>query len=197
MSSLHGGSKYEYVRYRKTKDKDKEKDRRSSTASSIIVRKSNKVGSAGETTSHGQSDTQSIATIEQLPPLPESESTSPILRTSSNASHGSRVSPSQVQTPASLQPYLESDAGESDVGDSVLEGSREWIGPPPGSSPPPAETSEAVTPKATRTAFLPPLGRRSSKASSRDKRHSKSGEGEDDEISHRCRCLLQQPVSSI
>lgn len=182
MSSLHGGSKYEYVRYRKAKDKDKERDGRSTAAGSVIVRKTHKDSSStkgiasGETASQAPLDTQSIAAIDQLPPLPESESTSPILRTTSNVSHGSRASPSQVPTPASLQPYLESDAGESDfgTGDSVLEGSREWIGPRPEHSLSRSETPEAVTPKAHRGAFIRPPSRRSSRTSARDSRHGKS-----------------------
>lgn len=188
-------SKFEYVRYRNRKDKDKDRDKdrdrdgRSSTAGSIIVRRSHrdkdssssKTGPSAETASQASVDTHANVVCDPLPPLPESASTSPILRTTSNISLGSRTSPSQVYTPANLQPYLESDTGESEGvgGDSQstanLEGSREWIGPHPESphldshhpeSPyPPSETSDAVTPKALKESFAAPPGQKSRAAS--------------------------------
>ena len=148
---------FEFVKARsrkeKEKDRDKDKDNRS-TVSGLAIRRhrdsnSTKHGSTTDTLSQVSTEIPNNSGLDQLPPLPESASTSPILRTTSHVSLGSRTSPSQIQTPANLQPYLESDSGEteSNVGDSQsalnLGNSAEWIGPIP------EESSEASTPRAS------------------------------------------------
>ena len=159
-------SHYEYVRPRQRKDKEKEKDKdkdkdkdNRSVASSLTIRRHREPGSARTTTTETASqilDDNGAATLDQLPPLPESADTSPILRTSSNVSISLRTSPSQVQTPASLQPYLEPDVGEDEnaigVTQTTVESmiSGELIGPVQETSADCDDSTEVSTPRASK-----------------------------------------------
>ena len=151
--------KYEYVRVRPRKDRDKERDgdKRSSVAGSIVVSKkahrdSTTARSVAPSDSASQADAQSNATAIELP-LPDSTATSPLLRTSSAVALASRTSPSSIQTPTTLQPYLESEAGDATSTmtatqpDNQIEEKKEWIGPKEESGKVPDEPEDSQTPK--------------------------------------------------
>ena len=113
-------SKYEVVRVRprKDRDRDKDSDKRSSIAGTggIIVKKhrdSTTTRSIAPSDSASQACTESQYQAANDTPSPDSTATSPLLRTSSAVSLTSRTSPSSIQTPAALQPYLESEAGDT------------------------------------------------------------------------------------
>ena len=145
--------KFEYVRVRarKDRDKDRDKDNRSDTRSvaesnitTIRDRKHRSSFSSSqrdltETSTQASSATYQDLPLEQLPALPETEesegastATSPLVRTSSNASNPTtRLSPQSIKTSVKLQPYLES---EPDISSSIsmaksMSESQEWIGP--------------------------------------------------------------------
>ncbi|KAL9126308.1 MAG: hypothetical protein Q9217_004620 [Psora testacea] len=144
--------RYEYVRSRPRKEKDRDHEREtrsvggSSTTTTIRDRKhrnsitSNPTGSS-ETASQASATLYQDMPLEQLPPLPETEesesastATSPIVRTNSNITNPtSRNSPSQIDTPAKLQPYLESvcDTASTTTATNQKSDSEEWIGPNP------------------------------------------------------------------
>ena len=112
-------SKYEVFRVRpgRGKDRDKDSDKRSSIhgTGGIIVKKHRESTTSrsiapSDSASQLCDDTHSQASNDTF--LPDSATSSPLLRTSSAVSLPSRTSPSSIQTPAALQPYLESETDE-------------------------------------------------------------------------------------
>ena len=156
-------SKYEVlrVRPRKDKDRDKDSDKRSSIAGTggIIVRKhrdstTSRSIAPSDSASQACAETQSQGTTDA--PSPDSETTLPLLRASSAVSLTSRTSPSSIQTPAALQAYLESEAGDTestvtqDKPTANHEAKKEWIGPPEGTSTMSDEAEDSTTPRPNR-----------------------------------------------
>lgn len=156
-------TKYEIVRPRpkKDKDRDRDSDKRSSIASTggIIVKRSRESATTkssviSDLASQVGTDTLSNATYETQ--SSESSFTSPLSRTSSAVSLTSRTSPSAIQTPLALQPYLESESGEvpttvvPEMSTAVDDTAKEWIGPKEDTGKTPDELEDSSTPKPMR-----------------------------------------------
>ena len=162
--------KFEYVRVRtrKDRDKDRDKDNRSDTRSvaessitTIRDRKHRSSFTSGqresaETSTQASSAAYQDLPLEQLPALPETEesegasaTTSPLLRTSSNASSTtSRTSPPSFKTPEKLQPYLESEPDVSSTTSTAkpISEFQEWIGPRTDMATPVDDLLDSTTP---------------------------------------------------
>ena len=105
------------VRPNRGKDRDKDSDKRSSIHGSggLVVKKhrestTSRSVAPSDSASQLCDDTHSQATNDTF--SPDSTKSSPLLRTSSAVSLPSRTSPASIQTPAALQPYLESEIDE-------------------------------------------------------------------------------------
>ena len=157
-------SKYDYIRRpRKDKDKDRDSDKRSSIAGTggIIVKK-HRDSTTSRSVAPSDSASQACTETPSQPPndrsSPESTATSPLLRTNSAVSLTSRTPLSSIQTPAALQPYLESEAGDivsvAAQGISTIsdEAKKEWIGPLEEVGKIHGDSESSVTPKPARRA---------------------------------------------
>ena len=159
-------SRYEFVRPRprKEKEKDHDKDARSVGGNSVTTIRDRKHRNSTSSNLSGSLETASLPSatsfqdvaLEQLSPLPEpggsesaSTATSPTARTNSNIfKPASGTSPSQIATPAKLQPYLES---VCDTESTVTVTDRKqhpasWIGPHPDTVPSSSHPFRSDTP---------------------------------------------------
>ncbi|KAI4213029.1 MAG: hypothetical protein LQ351_004373 [Letrouitia transgressa] len=158
----------------KERDKDKEKDARSTVLGSSkkqkeVARASNRSPSQSSRSAQSSLYTQTNITLDQLPPLPRSETTSPSSTKSPVPRANSALSASSAglslsghpYTPAALQPYLEDDNDDPENASTPQASSatkKELDLYPPSSKPlqEPATASRITTPSPkTATVWTP------------------------------------------
>ena len=141
-------SRYEYVRTRprREKDRDHERETRSIGGSSTTTIRDRKnrnsitsnAATSSDTASHSSISTDQNVVQEEMPLEQENQesqsvstATSPSVGASSISNATSRKLPSHMDTPAELQPYLESvrDTASTVTASSPASESKEWIGP--------------------------------------------------------------------
>lgn len=156
-------SKYDCIRVRPRKDKDKDSDKRSSIAGTggIIVKKhrdSTTARSVAPSDSASQVCTDAHSQLPGDASSSDKTATSTLLRHSSAAPVASRPPLSSIQTPAALQPFLESEGGDSasltlqEFSTSSNEVKQESIGPIEEVENPHDDPKNSITPRPMRRA---------------------------------------------
>ena len=163
-------SKYDYIRVRPRKDKDKDSDKRSSIAGTggLIVKKhrdSTTSRSVAPSDSASQTCTETQSQMSNDASSPDLPSTPSALRNPPSVPLNSCPPLSSIQTPAALQPYLESEAGapatlaSHGMSMSTNEAKKEWVGPVDEIEKAYDDFENSVTPKPMRRAPSETKGR--------------------------------------